>query len=120
MAAVAIAERAVGLDVERIRAPHPRLYERILSPRERVMVEALPVSLEQATLLVWTLKEAVVKGLRTGLRRPMRSLELEIDYQGRRASVDGVHGEWEANFAVVDGYLVSLAYRLDAGDRGEG
>lgn len=114
MAAVAIAERAVGVDVERIRAPHPKLHERIMGPRERIMVERLPVSFDQGTLLVWTLKEAVIKALQTGLRRPMRSVELDIDYHDRRATVDGVDGEWVALFAILDGYLLSLAYR--AGD----
>lgn len=114
MAAVAVAERPVGLDVEWIRAPHPKLHERILSPREEAMVKRLPVSFDQATLLVWTLKEAVTKALRTGLRRSMKSVELDIDYQERRATVHDVDGDWHALFAFIDGYLLSLAYR--AGD----
>lgn len=119
MAAVAVAERAIGLDVERIRPPHPGLHERILSPREQVMVGGLPVSREEGTLLSWTLKEAVVKGLRTGLRRPMRSLELDIDYGSRLARVTGVEGEWEAAFAVIDTFMVSVAYRIDGVAAGE-
>ncbi len=113
MAAVAIAERAVGVDVEFMRAPHPKLHERILSPRERKMVESLPVPFDQGTLLVWTLKEAVVKALRSGLRRPMRSVELDIDFDDRRAYVQDLDGDWEALFAMIDGYLLSLAYRVD-------
>ncbi len=117
MAAVAIAERAVGVDVEFMRAPHPKLHERILSQGEREMVERLPVPFDQGTLLVWTLKEAIVKALRTGLRRPMKSVEVEIDFPDRRAMVHGVEGQWEALFAFIDGYLLSLAYRTDEGKR---
>lgn len=113
MAAVAIADRAIGLDVERIRAPHPRLHERILSAREMQMLEQLPVPFDRSVLLMWTLKEAVMKALRIGLRRSMKSVELDIDFETRRAQVHGVEGKWEALFARIDGYLLSLAYEVE-------
>lgn len=112
LAAVAVADRAIGLDVERIRTPHPALHQRILSDRERAMAERLPMPFDQATLLVWTLKEAVVKGMRTGLRRPMQSFEVEVDYDARRAAFHGFTDAWEAFFAEIDGYLLSLAYQV--------
>lgn len=113
LGAAVLARRPVGLDVERIRTPHPRLRDRILSERERDDAVRLPIPSDETTLLYWTLKEAVLKGRRTGLRQSTRSVELSIDYQERRATANLDDGaEWEAVFGASDGYLMSIAYEI--------
>src|SRR5690625_1699632 len=111
LGAAVLARRAVGLDVERTRTPHPRLRDRILSERERDEAARLPIPPDETSLLYWTLKEAVLKGRRTGLRQSTRSVELSIDYHERRAIANLDNGAtWEAVFSASDGYLMSIAY----------
>lgn len=111
LGAAVLAQRPVGLDVERIRKPHPGLRDRILSERERDEAGRLPIPPDETTLLYWTLKEAVLKGRRTGLRQSTRSVELSVDYNERRAMAELEGGvRWEAVFGISDGYMMSIAF----------
>ncbi len=71
----------VGVDVERYVAPAepgiPVEYEMVLTPVERVAVEALASERQAAACLtLWTRKEAVLKATGEGLNRPMDSLTI--------------------------------------------
>src|ERR1044072_7061293 len=73
-AVLAISNAEIGIDLERERPiEHVDLARRYFHPHEVAAITASPSEAEQrrAFFLVWTLKEAVVKALGTGLSRPL-------------------------------------------------
>jgi len=78
-AVAAVAERVVGIDLERIAPRHPRLPGFLLHPDEYPVFEALPLDRARALMLYWTLKEATLKALRTGFRRSPKEIRLSVD-----------------------------------------
>ncbi len=85
--AVAVSDRAVGIDIEELKPHKNRLADRICSPAER---EALSLSSAPTHELIrlWCAKEAVGKQLGTGLLRPYEINAAEADTL--TLSVDGV------------------------------
>lgn len=74
----ALAGRPVGVDVEPIRERRADLWTRILRPDERPSLDALGGPSDEAHTLLWSMKEAVLKGQRTGLRAGARSVRLTL------------------------------------------
>lgn len=72
---VAVAERAVGVDVELVRGrmPSPALLRRVLAPGEAAPADPL------AFARLWSAKEAYLKAIGTGLATPMSQVRLEGD-----------------------------------------
>jgi 4'-phosphopantetheinyl transferase len=108
LAVVAIAEVAVGVDVEgdRDRALHPDLEARISSPTELGRLTRLTGPARRAAFLrVWTRKEAYGKAIGVGLDFPLRTVT---------AGPDGVRiGGIEDRYFVTDldlaaGYTAAL------------
>lgn len=111
--AVAVAaRRPVGVDIEVITPRRPGVQRFLLHPDEYAAFEALSCDPTRALILYWTLKEATLKGLRTGLRLSPKKLRLSIDEAAGSASVWVEQGEpWEARYEERDGYFVAVAYR---------
>ncbi|MEU6351708.1 4'-phosphopantetheinyl transferase superfamily protein [Streptomyces sp. NPDC047072] len=109
----------LGVDAERAcRAVRPELAGRICTPAELAAVAALEEHERSENLLrLWTLKEAYVKALGTGLRVPVRGFGF--------AGFDGPHpdgpGGWSFTTRAVRigpdraPYLVSAAAAVSAG-----
>jgi 4'-phosphopantetheinyl transferase len=112
LAAAALAERPVGLDLEWIRPLRPDLYRRILAPDEHVLLHALALGHDEAQALLWTLKEAVLKGLQTGFRRSPQSVRLTDVGAGRAVAHAGDGSAWALRYGRHGGFWVALA--LDA------
>lgn len=72
----AVAPRPVGVDVEPIRARRADLWRRILHPDERATLDGLGGPSDRVHTLLWSIKEAVLKGQRTGLRVGARSVRI--------------------------------------------
>ncbi len=110
-AVAAVAPHIIGVDLERIQKRAPRLVDFMLHPSERDAYEALPLNAERRLILYWTLKEAVLKALRTGLRRSPKRVQLSVDVpsgSGRALLEDGL--SLLLRFAAYDGYYLSVAY----------
>ncbi|HMB91033.1 MAG TPA: 4'-phosphopantetheinyl transferase superfamily protein [Rhodothermales bacterium] len=110
-AVAAVAERIVGIDLERIQPRHPELPRFILHPDEYDYFEALPLDATRAPILYWTLKEATLKALRTGFRLSPKKLQLAIDLAAQSAQVslaDGRH--LSARFEEQKGCYVAVAF----------
>ena len=69
----ALDEQPVGVDIECIRPHHPKLAQRICSPKELVWLENQNNTLS-ALCQLWTGKEALAKYRGTGLSTPLRDL----------------------------------------------
>lgn len=110
-AVAALAERPVGIDLERVAARDASVTEFLLHPSERALLDTLPLSEDAAFTLCWTLKEAVLKALGTGLRRSPKKLRLEIDAEEQTATVRAWNGSaWQAAFEERNGFFLSVAW----------
>lgn len=106
---VAVAEGCrVGVDVERVSAWDPLvLVEPWLCPAERAAISRLPVA-RRATAATrsWTQKEAVLKGIGSGLRGGPAGISTIVE-----AETAWIAG-WEVSSpAVPAGYLAAVAIR---------
>lgn len=72
----------VGLDLQLHRSFNPQLFERICTPTE---LASLPARSAENFFDVWTIKEAALKSIGTGLAYPMD--KLEIDFRKKRIAV---------------------------------
>jgi 4'-phosphopantetheinyl transferase len=104
----------VGIDLERDRPiEHVDLAKRYFHPNEVADITASRDEAEQrrAFFLVWTLKEAVVKALGTGLSTPLDSFEVAIGPSPPRLAVapEGAPPTWCLHAAMADGYCCALA-----------
>jgi 4'-phosphopantetheinyl transferase len=103
MAAVAVASRPVGVDVEveRERPRMMRVAERMFAPEERELLGAVEASARQRMFhRCWVAKEAYAKGLGLGLALPFASFSVAAAMR----APDGVG-------AVGDNWTVSISSR---------
>jgi 4'-phosphopantetheinyl transferase len=113
-AVLAISDAELGIDLERERPiEHVDLAKRYFHPHEVTAITAPRDETEQrrAFFLVWTLKEAVVKALGTGLSTPLDSFEVTIGASTPRLPVapEGAPQTWWLHAAMADGYCCALA-----------
>ena len=115
-AVAAAGPRALGVDLERIRQRSPGLGRRIMRDEERRALEALPLDDVRTLILAWTLKEAALKAARTGLRRALRDLALDLDVRRQRGRCTFPdRAAMQLRFAERNGYMVSLAMEAAPG-----
>ena len=81
-ALAAVHAAPVGVDLERVAPRRPDLWRRLLNASERPALDALGGPTNDAQTLLWTLKESVLKGQRTGFRAGARSVTLSLDADG--------------------------------------
>ena len=112
-AAAAVAQRSVGVDVERI-APRPeRLHRFLLSEKERPLLASLPLTTPEAFTLCWGLKEAVLKALRCGLRRSpkiVRLADIDVESGTARLTAEGEQETFAAQFVREGDCWLVVAY----------
>ena len=111
-AIAAVAERPVGADIERVVPRHPDLHRRFLNEAELAHLDYLGLDRSHAYILCWALKEAVLKGRRTGFRDSPRRLNIHICPAEQSAMVR-VEGEepWATSFEWLDGYCLAIAFQ---------
>ena len=93
LAAAVLAPRPVGLDLERIVPRLPHLYRRILHPDEYDLLHTDGYDHDTAQVLLWSLKEAVLKGIGTGFQRAAQTVRLSEVGDGH-AQADTGDGIW--------------------------
>ncbi len=110
-AVAAIAERAVGIDLERIAPRHESLPRFLLHPDEYAAFDALSLDAERTAILYWTLKEATLKALRTGFRLSPKKLRLEIDLPTQSARAHLVdQPPMHLRFEEREAYYLAVAF----------
>ena len=68
----------VGCDIEKIRPRNERLYKRYFTPEEVDYIENQGTERNTAFIRIWTLKEAFLKTLDTGLTVPLNSFSIKL------------------------------------------
>ena len=110
-AAAVLAEQPVGVDLEHVAEHDPRVADFLLHSSERSLLDTLPMNADRAFTLCWTLKEAVLKALGTGMRRSPKKLRLDIDVENCTATIRAWNGStWRVAFEERDGFFLSVAY----------
>lgn len=93
MVAAAVADHAVGVDIETIAARFdPPLN--VLHPAERLALAAAGEGSYEAFLRIWTVKEAYVKALGTGLAREPVEIEVRLP--------SAAFGDGAPDFVLID------------------
>lgn len=101
----------VGIDLETIASRHERLYQFILSKEEYPLLDTLPMDKDRILILCWTLKEATLKGMRTGFRCSPKKLKLHIDPEHEVAEIEAPGDQiWQAHYEELDDTYLSIAY----------
>jgi phosphopantetheinyl transferase len=113
-ALAAVSATPVGIDVESLREVDPGAIRLVAAPDEWGVVEGSTPP-EAAALRLWTVKEAVLKGLGTGFRLEPRSVRV-VAASEQSAHVD-VAGEgdsssrhWRVSSEILEDRVVSIAH----------
>ena len=111
LAVAAVGARPLGVDLEPIRPRRPDLYRFLLHPDEYGLMEHLPHEHDAAQVLLWTLKEATLKAMRTGFRVSPKKLRLTVEPE-RRAATVRVEEEtrWSLRYTERDGCFLAVAF----------
>ncbi len=81
--AYAMSDRPIGIDIERIRSMDlSGIVERFFAPSEFAAWQQLPPSEQEAAFFrTWTVKEAYLKAIGTGLHTPLSEVEVSINHE---------------------------------------
>ena len=113
----AVARREVGVDIEarQRRVDYAAVLERVCTPREWAVFQALPAArLQPAFFACWTRKEAMAKAWGGGLASGLRTLEVclpaDSSPNDRMRLRDGAGREWSVlNLPLEPGWSGALA-----------
>ena len=108
VAAAAVGRRRLGVDVEAIRPLRDGIERFFLRPDEKPLVEQLPEG--SALVVLWALKEAVLKAERTGFQTSPMKLRLVLDGPGNAAATVEEGGGWTLRWAERAGCIVVVAF----------
>ncbi len=109
-----IANQRVGVDLERVSTRRPDLWQRLLRPDEHSVLESLGGPTDETQTRLWSIKEAVLKGQRTGFRAGAQSLRiLEVDPRprGRAIVQSDASGLWHVAVGLEGDLWVAVAWR---------
>lgn len=113
LAAVVAAPYPVGIDLELIQPRRPDLYRFLLAPEDYGLLDALPHTHDEAQVLIWTLKEAVLKAMRTGFRLSPKKLRLTVEAKEMRAQVTLDDSEpWTLKYERREGCFLAVAFQM--------
>lgn len=110
-AVAAVSERRVGVDLERIAERDSEVERFLLHPDEQSLLDTLPMNRDAAFILCWTLKEATLKAMGTGMLRSPKKVRLEIDAEAQTAQASAWDGSrWQLQYEETKGFFLSVAY----------
>lgn len=110
---LAVDERPVGVDIERITDP-PEVGEVVYSGRERDLLDALPEGDQPRRFFeLWTFKESYIKALGLGFSAPLTSITILPGERGAPLiEADGLDTDWVIrHLEIAPGYSAALCTR---------
>ncbi len=110
LAVAAVSPLPVGVDLEVVRPRRPDLYRYVLHPEEHGLIETLPYGHDAAQVLLWALKEATLKAMRTGFRVSPKALRFAAPPFEGVAVLRHEHTFWDLRFAEHEGCFVAVAF----------
>lgn len=114
---IAVSDGEVGVDVQQVRPVDMRLATRFFAAEEARQIEKAGGGATELFYRFWTVKEAYLKALGTGLNRPLNSFTVRFVAGGAKI-VDGQEGgEWKASlFDCFEGYALACVAKEYAPD----
>ena len=114
-AVAGVSPRPIGIDTERIQTRPVVLFRFMLHPGEYSLIDRIDLPDDEKIVLFWALKEAVLKGRRSGLRQTPKALRLSLDLENGSAQVatPGDDPDWTARFKLQDGFVTAVAWSDD-------
>jgi len=103
------ARQPMGVDLEQIQPRDPDVARFLLHPTERDLLDTLPYPPNEALILCWALKEAVLKARRTGFRTSPKTLRLRVEAEEGTATGTMPGEAWRLWFARVAGCWAAVA-----------
>jgi 4'-phosphopantetheinyl transferase len=111
LAAATVFSQQIGVDVEPIVQRRSDLYRYLLHPDEYPVLAHTKLPHNEAQILLWSLKESVLKARRSGFQISPKRLKIAIDIERKRAEVCVDSREsWEVTYDRVVDHFLSVAY----------
>ena len=105
-AVCAISGNEIGIDIEKIRAVHPRAHEKFCNESETHYID----SEENGFFKIWTLKEAYFKCIGTGLGADIKDVSFEIDKSKILCSEEGFEFLF---YPINENYICSVCKKTE-------
>lgn len=113
LAACAVGDRPLGVDIERIRSFKENIWHKVLSTKEQETFASAKVSAKERQELFyrfWTLKESYVKAEGCGFRIPPQDITFLLNWDGDILS--GPEGYQFQVEKVRDNYMIASCQKL--------
>ncbi len=109
---IAISDNEVGVDIQQVKPLNMRLATRFFSENEQKILAEAGDDAGQLFYRLWTVKEAYLKAVGTGLSRPLNSFSVRMTAGGAKLA-DGEVGEgWlVSEFDCFEGYALACVAR---------
>ena len=112
----AVSDGEVGVDVQQLKPVDMRLATRFFTEEERRQIECAGEGATELFYRFWTVKEAYLKALGTGLNRPLNSFTVRFTAGGAKIA-DGGDGDWRVSeFDCFPGYRLACVAKEYAPD----
>ncbi len=110
---IAISDSEVGVDVQQVKPVDMRLAKRFFAEDEQRQIEEAGEGVTELFYRFWTVKEAYLKALGTGLDRPLNSFTVRFTAGGAKLS----DGDWlVSEFDCFEGYKLACVAKEYAPD----
>lgn len=110
---IAVSDFDIGIDIQKMKADKHRIAEKSFLKNESAYINEVPNADTklQRFCEVWTMKEAYLKHIGLGLRKPLNSFE--IDFDEVTPSIKGDVGKKFIQFKMDEKYIVSICVSVE-------
>ena len=114
---VALSDNEVGVDIQQVKPLDMRLAKRFFTENEWRQIEGAGDGAAELFYRLWTVKEAYLKALGTGLNRPLNSFTVRLTAGGAKIDDGAGGGGWfVSEFDCFKGYRLACVAKEYAPD----